>query len=427
MKENRGSYALLYRYILREFAQNFAVAFIFFFCIFFINSILLLVQRILLRNIDIMTMLQMVALSMPQFLIYTFPFASLAASSMVLGDLGSSNELLALRSSGISSGHVYRPLVAASIVLSIVTFIFADVVLPWSSVVYEEKLNVLMRDMPTFEIEPNSVNTVGNIVLSNGESEGNEIHDILLLSDDESGQARTVVSDHGTLTLVDPFNYIYSLELEKPVILLSDRGDIDSYGLSEAERAVFFLDFSEQIPSLTSSAPVNLSSRDLIEGIQSRSEGERNDMRMWHERGEDSKLLLSDAIKAANRGEGNRSSIESRAIEASDVIASRGDSAPRNFYSQYYKAELTKKFVLSAACFCLTLITLPLSMFRVKHGKLTGFAISLLIAVAYWYMLFGVQLEIFNISSSPYLLIALPDIVILVIALALIMRFRKAR
>ena len=301
MKENRGSYALLYRYILREFAQNFAVAFIFFFCIFFINSILLLVQRILLRNIDIMTMLQMVALSMPQFLIYTFPFASLAASSMVLGDLGSSNELLALRSSGISSGHVYRPLVAASIVLSIVTFIFADVVLPWSSVVYEEKLNVLMRDMPTFEIEPNSVNTVGNIVLSNGESEGNEIHDILLLSDDESGQARTVVSDHGTLTLVDPFNYIYSLELEKPVILLSDRGDIDSYGLSEAERAVFFLDFSEQIPSLTSSAPVNLSSRDLIAGIAERADGERSDMLTWHETREEEKMIKESFKNALER------------------------------------------------------------------------------------------------------------------------------
>ena len=98
-----------------------------------------------------------------------------------------------------------------------------------------------------------------------------------------------------------------------------------------------------------------------------------------------------------------------------------------NFYSQYYKAELTKKFVLSLACFCLTMITLPLSMVRVKHGKLTGFAISLLIAVAYWYMLFGVQLQIFSISTSPYLLISLPDIVILLIAVVLMLRFRRAR
>ena len=66
-------------------------------------------------------------------------------------------------------------------------------------------------------------------------------------------------------------------------------------------------------------------------------------------------------------------------------------------------------------------------MFRVKHGKLTGFAISLLIAVAYWYMLFGVQLQIFNITSSPYWLISLPDIAVLAAAVLLMIRFRRAR
>lgn len=427
-KPTRGRYSLLYRFILREFAQNFAVAFSFFFCIFFINSILLLVQRILLKNIDMMTMLEMVALSMPQFLIYTFPFASLAASSMVLGDLGSSNELLAIRSSGIASGRVYRPLIVASIFLSFVTFFFADVVLPWSSVVYEERLAVLMQEMPTFEIESNSVNTVGNIVLSNGETEGNIIHDIVLLSTDEdTGESRTVISERGTLELIDSWNYIYSLQLENPEILISDRDDIGSYGLSDASSAVFFLDFSEQIPSLTSSAPVNLSSRDLLSGIRERAPREAEDIMRWHQTREDARLTLAERIKSAGRGEASLDDIAAASKEAQNTIESRGDSIPRNFYSQYYKAELTKKFVLSAACFCLTLITLPLSMFRVKHGKLTGFAISLLIAVAYWYMLFGVQLEIFSISSSPYLLIALPDIAILLIAILLIMRFRKAR
>ena len=424
--ENRGSYSLLYRYILKEAAQNFAVAFAFFFCIFFINSILLLVQRILLKNIDFMTMLEMVALSMPQFLIYTFPFASLASSSMVLGDLGSSNELLAMRSSGIPSGRVYRPLIWASIFLSGVTFFFADAVLPWSSAVYEDRLSVLMQEMPTFEIESNSVNTVGNIVLSNGLTEGNEIHDIVLLSS-EDGESRTVLSEKGVLELIDSYSFIYSLQLEKPTILITDSSDIDSYGLTEADSAVFFLDFSEQIPSLTSSAPVNLSSRDLIAGIEERDPGERADRAAWHAAREDARLSYALALRNASSGYGSRSGIEAASREAGDTILSRGEHAPRNFYSQYYKAELTKKFVLSAACFCLTLITLPLSMFRVKHGKLTGFAISLLIAVAYWYMLFGVQLQIFNITSSPYWLISLPDIVVLAAAVLLMIRFRRAR
>ena len=426
MKE-KGSYRILYRYILVQFAQNFAVAFVFFFCIFFINSILLLVQRILLRNIDMMTMLSMVSLSMPQFLIYTFPFASLAASSMILGDLGSSNELLAIRSSGISLSHVYRPLIVISIFLSFVTFLFADIVHPWASSQYEVRLRVLMQEMPTFEIEPNSVNTVGNIVLSNGQSEGNEIRDIVLLSQEEDGQSRTVLSDRGVLELIDSDNYIYSLELDSPRILLTEDDDIESYGLSSADKATFFLDFSEQIPSLTSTSPLNLSSRDLIAGIREREGLERDGQVSWYEGREDSRLAVADAIASAAWGDVTREALAERIATAVSDISSYGEYPPRNSYSQYYKAELAKKFVLSAACFCLTLITLPLSMVRVKHGKLTGFAISLLIAVAYWYMIFAVQLRIFAIHTAPYLLMSLPDLAILAAALFLMFRFRRAR
>ncbi len=417
----KQSYSLLYKYISREFAQNFAVSFLFFFCIFFINSILLLVQRILLRNIDLGTMFEIVALSMPQFLIYTFPFASLAASSMVLGDMGSTNELLAMRASGIPSMRIYRPLIWISILLSFVTFFFADAVLPWSSVKYQEKINEIMRDMPTFEIEPNSVNTIGSIVLSNGESSGNEIEDILLLSNDPSvNQNRIVRSSRGVLTLVDGDRYIYSLDLEAPEILLTDPTDREMYGLAKAENATFFLDFSSQIPALTSNAPTNLSSRDLLSGINERKDRVAEDERYWHENREDEKLAFAEALR---KGE----NVSTAASDAITRIARYGETVPLNFYSQYYKAELAKKFVLSAACFCLTLVSLPLSMVRVKHGKLTGFAISLLIAVAYWYMLFGVQLRIFSISSDPYLLMALPDIAIVMLAVLLFFRFRRAR
>ena len=100
---------------------------------------------------------------------------------------------------------------------------------------------------------------------------------------------------------------------------------------------------------------------------------------------------------------------------------------PVNFYGQYYKSALTKKIALSIACTVLTLITLPLSNVRVKHGKLTGFAVAIVVAVAYWYMLFGAQLMIFNISKSPYLLILAPDILIALIAFTLLFIYRKAR
>ena len=161
--------------------MNFLVAFIFFFLIFFVNSILLLVQRILLKNIDIMTMLQMVLLSMPQFLIYTFPFATLTGASMVLGDLGSNNELLALKSSGIAQIKVFKPIIIWSLIFSLITFLVSDYLLPWTNIVYRERLTMLMREMPTFEIEANGTNTIGNIVIANTDVEDNVIHDIVMM------------------------------------------------------------------------------------------------------------------------------------------------------------------------------------------------------------------------------------------------------
>ena len=423
MNNKKGSYLLLYRYILREFAQNFAVAFIFFFCIFFINSILLLVQRILLRNIDILTMLQMVALSMPQFLIYTFPFASLAASSMVLGDLGSSNELLALRSSGISSGHVYRPLIAASILLSIVTFIFADVVLPWSSVVYEEKLSVLMRDMPTFEIEANGTNTVGNIVIANKEVEDALIHEIVMTNNDRTSENKTVVSMLGKVEMMDSARFIYRFTLEDPEILITDSSDINTNLLANAENATFYLDFSDQVPSLTNTDPVNLSSSVLRENIKSRQVREDEDRRAFYHQREELGLSYSSLLKE-RMVDGTEAMEESIGINQELM---RLDEPPIDFYAQYYKAELTKKYSLSLACFFLTLVALPLGTLKLKYGKLTGFAISLIIAVAYWYMMFFAQLEIFNIKSPPYLLIFLPDIAVALIAVFFKLTIRGGR
>ncbi len=424
--DSRSSYSILRKYIRKEYFADFIVSFLFFFVIFFVNSILLLVQRILLKNIDFISMLEMVLLSMPQFLVYTIPFATLSASSMVLSDLSSTNELLAIRSCGISSSHVYKPFIIISILMSVITFLFADILHPWSSVLYRDKLAVLMAEMPTFEIESNSTNSVGSYVLSNGEASGNEIHSILLLSKDEQENNKTVLSDYGMLELVDPDNYVYSISLNRPEILLNSVSDLDSYGLSRAEKAIFYLDFSDQIPSLTSNSPVNLTSRELYNAIRGRNEVQKEDRNEYRRRSAEILLGIGNASKEYMRGFSDQDKLKSSVEGLSSSYSARGN-LPLNFYAQYYKAELSKKFVLSLSCFFLTLVALPLSNIRVKHGKLTGFAVSLLVAVAFWYMLFAVQLEIFSISSSPYLLIALPDLILGIIGISSLIYFRRAR
>ena len=422
----RSTSRLLSSYVLKEFLQSFFVAFLFFFAIFFVNTILLLVQKILLKNISVSTMVEMVLLYMPQFLVYTFPFATLTSSSMVLGDMASSNELLAMKSLGISSYRVYAPLVIASVVLSVMTFITADVLQPYTSVIYRDKLAVLMAEMPTMEIESNTINSVGNIMLSNGKAEGSVIEDLLLISKDEEKYNKSVYSSKGEMTIVDPVSFVYSLDLDKPSILLTSRDEINTYAYAMAEKGRIYLDFSSQVPSLTSSSPVNLSSKDLLSTIRERNNIQNNDRSYYYKEKENTYFKLSSLIEEL----GTKSVDDEYIVSTIDQINKEdgylGD-LPVNFYGQYYKSELTKKIALSIACTVLTLITLPLSNVRVRHGKLTGFAVAIVVAVSYWYMLFGAQLMIFNITSSPYLLILAPDIFITIIAFILLFIYRKAR
>lgn len=422
----RSTSRLLSSYVLKEFLKSFFVAFLFFFAIFFVNTILLLVQKILLKNISVSTMVEMVLLYMPQFLVYTFPFATLTSSSMVLGDMASSNELLAMKSLGISSYRVYAPLVIASVVLSVMTFITADVLQPYTSVIYRDKLAVLMAEMPTMEIESNTINSVGNIMLSNGKAEGSVIEDLLLISKDEEKYNKSVYSSKGEMTIVDPVSFVYSLDLDKPSILLTSRDEINTYAYAMAEKGRIYLDFSSQVPSLTSSSPVNLSSKDLLSTIKERDNIQNNDRSYYYKEKENTYFKLSSLIEELGKKSVDDEYIVSTIDQINKEDGYLGD-LPVNFYGQYYKSELTKKIALSIACTVLTLITLPLSNVRVRHGKLTGFAVAIVVAVSYWYMLFGAQLMIFNISSSPYLLILAPNIFITIIAFILLFIYRKAR
>lgn len=418
----RGS-NILNRFISKEFLINFLVAFTFFFLIFFVNSILLLVQRILLKNIDFKTMLVMVLLSMPQFLIYTFPFATLTGASMVLGDLSSNNELLALKSSGVSERKVFLPIIIWSIIFSLITFFVSDYLLPWTNIIYRERLTLLMREMPTFEIEANGTNTVGNIVIANKEVEDALIHEIVMTNNDRTSENKTVVSKLGKVEMMDSARFIYRFTLEDPEILITDSSDINTNLLANAENATFYLDFSDQVPSLTNTDPVNLSSSVLRENIKSRQVREDEDRRAFYHQREELGLSYSSLLKE-RMVDGTEAMEESIGINQELM---RLDEPPIDFYAQYYKAELTKKYSLSLACFFLTLVALPLGTLKLKYGKLTGFAISLIIAVAYWYMMFFAQLEIFNIKSPPYLLIFLPDIAVALIAVFFKLTIRGGR
>ncbi|NLK06446.1 MAG: LptF/LptG family permease [Spirochaetales bacterium] len=413
-------FRLVYSHVGREYLLSFVVAFFFFFFIFFINQILLIAQRILLKQVDYFSVLQLVLLSIPQFLLYTFPFSSLTASSMVIGDLSGNNEILAIRSSGISLKHVFFPIIIISLIFSFLTFVTADKALPWSTKKYRELYTNLMRDLPTLELVSNSTNTIADMVMVNKLVEGNTVHDVLLFDTAKAREGQLLSAPTAVISLYDLNAFIYQLDLQNPLILKSESGK--QWALSEAEQAQFFLNFSGQIASLASALPSQLSIKELRANIATHKKTYQEEVQRYDQRIKSVSLELATLQQAP---------LETQLTDIATIerlqteLKRLEERKPINFYYQYYRAELHKKFALSSACFMLVFLTFSLSFFRVKHGRLIGFGLSMLVAVVYWYLLFFAQMQIFSISFSPALLIWAPNLILFTCGLLLLLHARR--
>jgi len=418
---NKKSHAILYRYIGKQYLVSFAVAFVFFFFIFFVNQILLLARKVLLSNVDFKSMIQIVILAIPQFLLYTFPFASLSGASMIIADLASGNEILALRSLGISMKKIYTSIIIIAILLSGVTFTVADILLPYSAIKYQQLYKTLLTKMPSIELDSNTSTTFGDIVISNGRVDGSNIEDIVIFDRKQSSSSQVITAHQGILKLIDLQNYIYSLELIDPTVITTDDDDGNNWSIADSSKVIFYIDFSSQVPSLTSTAPSNLSTVDLMTKIKANKSKLKLSVEDWVKDRDEKELKMAKANDTII----SNSSVDIMNIDNSYYDLQNETDRPIDFYLQYYRAELNKKFALSAACFFLVFMTFPLSYIKFKHGKLLGFAISMLVAVFYWYMLFFAQLKIFSSALNPAFLMWAPNIIIFVLSLLMIKVFRN--
>lgn len=410
----------LFTFIGREYILAFLVAFVFFFFIFFINQILILAKRILLGNVDFFTMLHLVVLAIPQFLLYVFPFASLSGAAMVIGDLNSSNEILALRSSGFSLYDIFKPIIIISILISVFCFLVADILLPYSALQYQKLYVQLLTKTPGVELKSYSTNVFDNLLITNGEVKDNKIEDVTIINsyDDNS---YLIQSKMGTLNLLDVNNLIYSLDVESPTIIFTNTKEPNIWDMAKAKEAKFFIDFSNNLARVSASIPSNLSSVDLISKIK-RSKPIL--LSNKENKFEDRSSVILNLAKNFEINNAMDNLVANEFVEGYNNFPTI-EINHIDFYLQYYRAELYKKMALSAACFFLILITIPLSYLKFKHGRLVGFSLSMFVAVIYWYLLFIAQLKTFQYPLNPIFLMWFPNILILLISSILIKVWRN--
>lgn len=418
----RGGYGKLYGYVGKEYFLSFLVAFVFFFFIFFVNQILVLAQKILLKNVMLSDVLMLVVLSIPQFLMYTMPFSSLASASMVIGNLSSQNEVLALRSCGIHTGRIFVPIVGISLLLSISTLFIADRMIPYTTERYRDLYAQVLERVPTLELESYSSTTFGNMVISNGLVDKNEVHDMLIFDDSNPNNSRVVFADKGSFSVVDIDRFIYRIDMENPQILATDSTSLESYSLAKASSMTMYINLSSQTGANVNITPSQMSIRQLMTLTNERRE-ENDSLKI--QKAEDVRRLTSSVAEELFSLEDGKTIDAGSLYRRVNDVVERQDRRSFSFYFQYYRTELQKKIALSFACTFLVFIAFPISFFRVKNGRLLGFGLSMLIACMYWFLLYYMHTRAIMTSLHPAIFIWFPDALVFFIGVVLLLKLRK--
>jgi lipopolysaccharide export system permease protein len=130
-----------------------------------------IVRKIAEVGLPISVAIEVMALKMPLFIVYSFPMSLLLTGMMTYGRFSADSEIIAFRSCGISIYRLILPAVVLSIIVTAITFFFSESIVPAANQRAEMALTqALKQDKPTFNTE-NIVKPIFKTIEINGQKE----------------------------------------------------------------------------------------------------------------------------------------------------------------------------------------------------------------------------------------------------------------
>jgi lipopolysaccharide export system permease protein len=416
------SHSRIWRYVAREFLLSFAVAFLFFFFIFFLNQILVMAEQIFSRKVPLWDVVQLIVFSLPVVFAFSFPFGSLVGALMAVGRLSSDNEILAFGSLGVPPRQFLVPLLVLGIGFSLVSFVMNDYFMPLGNLRFAEIYRKVLYTNPALELEPYAVKRYENTTIITGAVDGKEIRNVLIIDKSPEGNRRVITAGKARLD-ENPGQPVVSLRLEDVFTEVAYSGDGDRYDYTTSESMVYSILLSSignaSIGGLT---PSTMSSADVWKQIVAKS----GDQRLAERQKSDKVAALSWGL-AAGVNAANRRALESPAdagTQRAAVAALWRDlqsEKARNIVNpslQSYRVEFNRKFSMPVGCLVFAFFAFPVGLRARRSGRTVGFGVGLLVAIVYWGLMVAGQTFGVRMSLSPVFSMWLPDGVVLVAAVA---------
>ncbi len=151
---------LVSRYLLRQLVAPFCFSLAAMTSLMLLNQIARRFGSLVGKGLAWGIIAEVFVLSLPFILAMTIPMAVLLAVLYAMSHLAADNEVTALRASGVSVPQILRPLLLWGVLLSALTFLFVDQVLPETNARLRGLLIDIGRKKPTFELREQVINEV---------------------------------------------------------------------------------------------------------------------------------------------------------------------------------------------------------------------------------------------------------------------------
>ena len=140
---------------------TFTTVFVILFFIFILQGVWLFISDLAGKDLDVVTIVKFLLLYSPTMVPLVLPLSVLLASIMTFGSFSENYEFAAMKSSGISLQRAMRMLTFAILILSIVSFIFANNVIPNAQYKFINLRKNIIQQKPAMAITEGQFSTIG--------------------------------------------------------------------------------------------------------------------------------------------------------------------------------------------------------------------------------------------------------------------------
>ena len=222
-------FPVLDRYIARELVSPFAFgcALLTFFLV--IDRIYHLTDLVITKGVPFILVMQLLVFMLPSFLAHTFPMALLVAVLLAGGRLASDLEIVAFKAAGVSALRLFRPVMAAALLVTVVTAWLTLVVNPAANGEFNRQLFRILQARAVSGLQERIFNsTFGDLTIYVEDVSASQVAlRGLLVSDERDPTLSRIISSREGRLLTDEANRRITLRMINGAVNEADIVPVD--------------------------------------------------------------------------------------------------------------------------------------------------------------------------------------------------------